>query len=33
MFGYIKVDKSKMSGGEFSLYHAFFCGICISGNQ
>lgn len=33
MFGYIKVDKSKMSGGEFSLYHAFFCGICISSKE
>lgn len=33
MFGYIKVDKTKMQGGEFALYHAFFCGICISSKE
>lgn len=33
MFGYIKVDKNKMQPGEFALYHAFFCGICISSKE
>ena len=33
MFGYIKVDKSSLSGGEYGLYHSFFCGICISSKE
>ena len=33
MFGYIKVDKSSLGGGEFGLYHSFFCGICISSKE
>lgn len=30
MFGYIKVDKSQIEPSVFALWHAFFCGICIS---
>lgn len=33
MFGYIKVDKTKMAAGEFALHHAFFCSICISSKE
>ena len=33
MFGYIKVDKTALAGGEFGLYHAFFCNLCLSSKR
>lgn len=30
MYGYINIDKDKLSKNEFGLYHTFLCGICLS---
>lgn len=30
MFGYLHVAKEQLSPGEYGLYHAFFCGLCVS---
>ena len=30
MFGYVNVDRDKLSDGEKGLYQTFMCGLCIS---
>lgn len=30
MFGYINVEKERLSKGEYGLWHTFLCGICLS---
>lgn len=30
MYGYINVDKSLLAENEFSLFHTFLCGLCVS---
>lgn len=33
VFGYITVDKSKLSEGEQGLYQTFMCGVCLSAKK
>ena len=30
MFGYVLPDKNRLTGEEFTLYRAFYCGICLT---
>ncbi len=30
MFGYVNIDKNKLSDGEAGLYQTFMCGLCMS---
>lgn len=33
MFGYINIDKDKLTDGERGLYQTFMCGLCVSTKQ
>lgn len=28
MFGYVTINKSEMSDGEYEIFHRFYCGLC-----
>ena len=33
MFGYLNVEKERLTQGEYGLWHTFLCGVCLSAKR